>query len=147
MKKTVICLLLLCGTFYTTVKAQQHLVDSIERELKTPLHDTARALSLMRLAIDYELVDTAKAFAAYKEAISPKKKNSIIILGAFIITSTFFLTSRPGLRKSATVLTQRLYVMEGQTITVRKNGWAMPMEISATCLMCKMSLKKRQPIT
>ncbi|HRQ48995.1 MAG TPA: hypothetical protein PLR74_00560, partial [Agriterribacter sp.] len=77
MKKTVICLLLLCGTFYTTVKAQQHLVDSIERELKTPLHDTARALSLMRLAIDYELVDTAKAFAAYKEAISFAKEKKL----------------------------------------------------------------------
>lgn len=49
--------------------AQQHLVDSITKELQQPMADTNRAVSMMRLAIDYELVDTAKAYQAYREAI------------------------------------------------------------------------------
>ena len=49
--------------------AQQHLVDSITIELKKPMADSSRAISMMRLAIDYELVDTARAYKAYKDAI------------------------------------------------------------------------------
>ena len=49
--------------------AQQHLVDSITKELQQPVADTNRAVSMMRLAIDYELVDTAKAYKAYRDAI------------------------------------------------------------------------------
>ena len=50
-------------------EAQQHLVDSITKELQQPMADTNRAVSMMRLAIDYELVDTAKAYKGYREAI------------------------------------------------------------------------------
>ncbi|HEY0356684.1 MAG TPA: tetratricopeptide repeat protein, partial [Flavisolibacter sp.] len=49
--------------------AQQHLVDSIKAELGKPMADSNRALSMMRLAIDYEVLDTAKAFRAYEDAI------------------------------------------------------------------------------
>ena len=52
-----------------TAKAQQHLVDSITKELQQPMADSNRALSMMRLAIDYEIVDTAKAYNAYRDAI------------------------------------------------------------------------------
>ncbi len=57
--------------FYLLISAdaQQHLVDSITKELQQPMADTNRAVSLMRLAIDYELVDTAKAYKGYREAI------------------------------------------------------------------------------
>ncbi len=41
-------------------KAQQHLVDSISNELQQPMADTNRVVSTMRLAIDYELVDTSR---------------------------------------------------------------------------------------
>jgi two-component system, NarL family, sensor kinase len=53
----------------TNLTAQQHLVDSITKELQTTLPDSVRALSMMRLAIDYEVIDTTKAFKAYRNAI------------------------------------------------------------------------------
>lgn len=68
MKKLVFLPLLACFVF-STARSQQHLVDSITRELQQSMPDTNRAVSMMRLAIDYELVDTAKAYKAYQEAI------------------------------------------------------------------------------
>ncbi len=52
------------------VTGQQQIIDSIERELKTTIPDTVRALSMMRIAINYEGIDTAKAAKAYKEGIA-----------------------------------------------------------------------------
>jgi len=49
--------------------AQQHLVDSIRNELKQEMPDSNRAMSMMRLAVDYEAVDTAKAYQGYRDAI------------------------------------------------------------------------------
>ncbi|HTE26461.1 tetratricopeptide repeat-containing sensor histidine kinase [Flavitalea sp.] len=63
----IIPLFIFC-TFHS-VQAQQHLVDSITKELQGSMTDTNRAVSMMRLAIDYELVDTSKAHKAYREAI------------------------------------------------------------------------------
>src|ERR1035437_4780174 len=57
--------------------AQQHLVDSITNELKQPMADSNRAISMMRLAIDYELVDTVRAYKAYKEAIKFAKEKKL----------------------------------------------------------------------
>jgi two-component system NarL family sensor kinase len=70
MKKYLSVILFLF--FYTgkSLLAQQHLVDSLTLELQQPMADTARAISMMRLAIDYEVVDTAKAFQAYRDAIA-----------------------------------------------------------------------------
>jgi len=61
------CLFLLLSI--NSTNAQQYLVDSITKELELPMPDSNRALSMMRLAIDYEVVDTAKAYKAYKDAI------------------------------------------------------------------------------
>jgi two-component system, NarL family, sensor kinase len=72
-------------TFFLLIKttgAQQHLVDSIIKELQQPMADTNRAVSMMRLAIDYELVDTAKAYKAYRDAINfAREKNLNYNLG------------------------------------------------------------------
>ena len=81
MKKLAFILLISAGVF-TSANAQQHLVDSISKELQQPMADTNRAVSMMRLAIDYELVDTAKAYAAYQDAIRfAKSKNLNYNLG------------------------------------------------------------------
>lgn len=56
-------------SFVSTSYGQQHLVDSLTNELKTTMPDSNRAMSMMRLAVYYEVVDTAKAYAAYKNAI------------------------------------------------------------------------------
>ena len=73
-----ISIFLLAGS----AEAQQHLVDSITKELQQPMADTNRAVSMMRLAIDYELVDTAKAYQAYRNAIKfARQKNLYYNLG------------------------------------------------------------------
>jgi len=52
------------------VTGQQQIIDSIEKELKTSIPDSVRALSMMRIAINYEGIDTAKAAKAYKDVIA-----------------------------------------------------------------------------
>lgn len=66
-EKIPACVLFLL-LFYSSY-GQQHLVDSITNELKQPMADSNRAMSLMRLAINYEAVDTAKAYEGYGNAI------------------------------------------------------------------------------
>ena len=66
--KTLGCSILLLLSIRLT-QAQQHLVDSIIKELNGTLPDSSRAISMMRLAIDYETIDTAKAYRAYENAI------------------------------------------------------------------------------
>lgn len=76
MKKIVFLSLFAC-CMITTAHTQQHLVDSISKELKQSMPDTNRAVSMMRLAIDYELVDTAKSRAAYLDAIRFAKSKKL----------------------------------------------------------------------
>jgi two-component system, NarL family, sensor kinase len=70
MKIKIVNILILIFCLGKSTVAQQHLVDSITKELQQPMADTNRAISMMRLAIDYEVVDTAKAFQAYRNAIA-----------------------------------------------------------------------------
>lgn len=77
-----------------TIKAQQHLVDSITKELQLPMADSNRAMSMMRLAIDYEVVDTGKAYKAYKEAIKfAREKNLFYQLGRTYQNQATLLTT------------------------------------------------------
>src|ERR1035437_3820968 len=78
MKKHFTGLVILVLCLGKSSMAQQNLVDSIAKELQRPMADSNRAVSLMRMAIDYEVVDTAKAYKAYANAIafaSEKKLN------------------------------------------------------------------------
>ena len=93
MKKWLILLLPLLLALQVT--AQQKIIDSIEKELKGNIPDTVRALSMMRLAINYEGVDTAKAGKAYRDAI------------AF------------GVSKKLNFLTGRIYDNQGILLTTR----------------------------
>src|SRR5688572_33065263 len=63
-------ILLLSLLLALQVKGQQQIIGSLEKELKGTLPDTVRALSMMRLAINYEGVDTAKAGKVYREGIA-----------------------------------------------------------------------------
>ncbi|HEY0680492.1 MAG TPA: sensor histidine kinase [Chitinophagaceae bacterium] len=73
-KEILVCILFL--VLVRSLDAQQHLVDSISNELKRPMPDSNRAMSLMRLAINYEAFDTSKAYQGYRDAIkfSSEKK-------------------------------------------------------------------------
>jgi len=70
MKKRLPALILLIFCFGNSSRGQQHLVDSLTKQLQGAMADSNRAMSMMRLAIDYEVVDTAKAYAAYRDAIA-----------------------------------------------------------------------------
>ena len=63
--------------FLKITGAQQHLVDSITKELQQPMADSNRATSMMRLAIDFELVDTGRAYQAYRNAIKFAKEKKL----------------------------------------------------------------------
>lgn len=94
--KKIVFLSLLLSTVFTAVNAQQHLVDSITNELKQSMPDTNRAVSMMRLAIDYELVDTAKAYKAYQEAIRFAKSKKLNYNLARIYQNLAILHSNSG---------------------------------------------------
>ncbi|MBK7560174.1 MAG: hypothetical protein IPI68_01325 [Chitinophagaceae bacterium] len=84
----------LCSFLLSSADAQQNLVDSITKELQHPMADTNRALSMMRLAIDYELVDTAKAFKAYRDAIKfAREKNLYYNLGRIYQNQSVLLSN------------------------------------------------------
>ena len=68
MQKFILSFLFISGLFFPTI-AQQRLVDSLKNELTLPMADANRAMSMMRLAIGYETVDTIRAFEAYREAV------------------------------------------------------------------------------
>jgi two-component system, NarL family, sensor kinase len=91
-KKIFVCILLFFLLY--SAGAQQHLVDSITKELQRPMADTNRAVSMMRLAIDYELVDTTRAYKAYRDAINfAKEKKLYFNLGRIYHNQSFLLTT------------------------------------------------------
>lgn len=77
-------------------QGQQNLVDSITKELQQPMPDSNRALSMMRLAIDYEVVDTSKAYKAYKEAIKFAEEKKLYYHLGRIYQNQSFLYSAAG---------------------------------------------------
>ena len=77
---------------YAPARAQQRLVDSITKELQQEMPDSNRAMSMMRLAIDYEAVDTAKAYQGYRDAIAfAKSKQLDYQVGRIYQNQAFFL--------------------------------------------------------
>ena len=91
--RKILVLLFILGVV-SSVNAQQHLVDSITKELQQPMADTNRAVSMMRLAIDYELVDTSKAYEAYRDAIKfARGKNLYYNLGRIFQNQSFLFST------------------------------------------------------
>lgn len=64
----LLCLVLV-AFFCKQTTAQQRQIDSLEKLLSTSLDDSTRILSMMRLAINYESVDTAKSATLYRETL------------------------------------------------------------------------------
>src|SRR6478609_6908447 len=94
MKKCLPGIILLVFCFGNTLRAQQHLVDSLTKQLEGPMADSNRAMSMMRLAIDYEVVDTAKAYNAYKNAIKfASEKKLFYQLGRIYQNQSFLYSS------------------------------------------------------
>ena len=75
-------------------QAQQHLIDSLTKLLQQPMADSDRAISMMRLALNYEVVDTAKAYNAYREAIKfASGKNLYYQLGRIYHNQAYLLST------------------------------------------------------
>ena len=90
----ILVLFIICLLDAKELPAQQVLVDSIEKELLKNLPDTTRALSMMRLAVDYEVVDTTKAYKAYRDAIEfAGKKKLYYHLGRIYQNQSFLFNS------------------------------------------------------
>lgn len=80
--------------FLLPTMAQQNLVDSLKNELTHPMADSNRAMSMMRLAIYYETVDTIRAFKAYREAVKfAADKHLYYQLGRIYQNQSFLFTT------------------------------------------------------
>lgn len=108
--------------FFKPTEAQQHLVDSITKELQQPMADTNRAVSMMRLAIDYEVVDTAKAYQAYRDAIKfASEKKLYFNLGRIYHNQSFlFSTAADYTRSNASLDTAVLYYQKSDNPKAKK---------------------------
>ena len=91
------CKLLLPLLLSLKVTGQQQIIDSIEKELKTNIPDSTRALSMMRVAINYEGIDTAKAGKAYKDAIAFAVTKKLCLLSGRIYDNQAVLLTNRGL--------------------------------------------------
>jgi len=118
-KISVICI---CLLFFKTAVTQQHLVDSITKELQQPMADTNRAVSMMRLAIDYEVVDTAKAYHAYRDAIKfASEKKLYFNLGRIYHNQSFlFSTAADYVRSNASLDTAIMYYQRSDNPKAKK---------------------------
>lgn len=106
-KISVICI---CLLFFKTAATQQHLVDSITKELQQPMTDSNRAISMMRLAIDYEVVDTAKAYKAYRDAIKfAGEKNLYYCLGRIYQNQSFLFSTAANYIQAKTSLDTAIF--------------------------------------
>jgi two-component system NarL family sensor kinase len=109
MKRAIILFLVICFSAAAS-NAQQHLVDSITKELQHPMADSSRAVSMMRLAIDYEIVDTSKAYQSYKEAIHfAHSKNLDYNLGRIYQNASFLYATGGNYDKSIEYLDSAIY--------------------------------------
>ncbi len=106
-------LLLLLSFQFFEGQSQQHLIDSLEKQLSTTLPDTIRAESMMRLAVDYESVDSAKSMQAYKNAIGfSKSRNLVYILGRTYYNQSFILTNGGHYQQAKESLDSALYYLD-----------------------------------
>jgi len=104
MQKFVISFLVVTCLFFPTI-AQQHLVDSLKNELALPMADANRAMSMMRLAIDYETVDTIRAYEAYREAVKfAADKNLYYQLGRIYQNQSILFTTTGKYLKAKDIL-------------------------------------------
>ena len=94
MRNTIItfCLMIMCSF----LKAQDKYVDSIQKELSGNIHDTIRAIDLMRIAVHYEAVDTAQAALYYRKAIDFVKDKNIDYKTAVIYQNQGYLFMNTG---------------------------------------------------
>ncbi|MBN8856130.1 MAG: sensor histidine kinase [Sphingobacteriales bacterium] len=93
MKKELCCCLFFL-LLLSSARTQQRLVDSLTKELQQSMPDSNRATSMMRLAVDYEAVDTAKAYQAYREAIKfASEKKLYYQLGRVYQNQSFLFNS------------------------------------------------------
>jgi len=91
-------------------EAQQPLVDSITKELQHPMADSNRAVSMMRLAIDYEVVDTAKAYTAYRDAIKfARAKGLYYFLGRIYQNQSFLFSTAANYTQSKASLDSAVF--------------------------------------
>lgn len=84
-----------------TANSQQAIIDSLQKQLATDLPDTVRVLSMMRVAVNYEGVDTMKSAKAYREAIAFARSKSLEYQAGVIYQNYHFLLLNRGLYAQA----------------------------------------------
>jgi two-component system, NarL family, sensor kinase len=112
MRRITIPVLLFLSLQHST-KAQQTAIDSLEKQLTTILPDTVRAMSMMRIAVNYEGIDTLESAKAYKAAIAFAVGKKLNYEAGVIYQNQNFLLINKGLYAEAkTSLDSALYYLE-----------------------------------
>ncbi len=76
-----------------TLLAQTPVIDSLKKQLQASLPDTIRAMSMMRLAANYETIDSTQSIRYYNEAIAFSKSRKIPFeLGRIYFNKSFVLS-------------------------------------------------------
>lgn len=88
--------------FFSVVGHAQHaIIDSIQKQLATNLPDTVRVLSMMRIAVAYEGIDTMKSAKAYRDAIAFARSKKLEYQAGVIYQNYHFLFLNRGLYTEA----------------------------------------------
>lgn len=112
MKKAGWIALLFLMLGLVTVQAQTPVIDSLKKQLQTTIPDTIRAMSLMRLAANYETIDTAQSIRYYNEAIAFSKNKKIPFeLGRIYFNKSFVLSKALRYDETAICLDSALYLL------------------------------------
>jgi signal transduction histidine kinase len=94
MKKIYLITILFCLVASPSL-AQQKVIDSLELLLNTKIPDTTYAKTLIKMAMEYEGIDTSKSAMYYQKAISfSVKKNLTYEAGSSYYNQSFLLNTK-----------------------------------------------------
>lgn len=124
MKKKLLIPLLFF--IHSALFAQAPIIDSLKKQLATDLPDSVRVLSLMRLAVNYEGIDTMESAKAYRAAIAfAKSKKMGYQLGVIFQNYHFLFINRGFYGEAEKYLDSAFVLIEAVNTPKAKESLAM----------------------
>jgi two-component system, NarL family, sensor kinase len=108
--------LVLCLLLCFSINAQNPTIDSLEKQLTTTLPDSMRALSMMRLAVNLETIDTLKSMQVYNATLAFAISKKLYHRVGLTYFNQSFLFSKEGRHDDAKIrLDSSLFYLEKST--------------------------------
>jgi signal transduction histidine kinase len=126
-QKIKILVLLLCTLAFVNpfLQAQKGLADSVEKILQQPLTDSARMTNMIKMAMYYEPVDSAKAHRLYRDArnYATQKKDSLFIARSLRFEA-FFYNQQGGIARAISNLNTAILLVGKNTAVKYKTEYS-----------------------